>query len=56
MISAAYSFKAPAYFLCLIPLIEAVMLANALRGLGWAGLNTGGYSLLALTAPQIKSR
>src|SRR3989337_3942118 len=35
-------------------MIEAVMLANALRGLGWAGLNTGGYSLLALTAPETR--
>jgi MFS family permease len=45
-------FQGASVFLCLIPLIEAVMLANALRGLGWAGLNTGGYSLLALTAPE----
>jgi MFS family permease len=45
-------FQSASVFLCLIPLIEAVMLANALRGLGWAGLNTGGYSLLALTAPE----
>jgi MFS family permease len=28
------------------------MLANGLRGIGWAGLNTGGYSLLAHTAPE----
>jgi MFS family permease len=28
------------------------MLANGLRGIGWAGVNTGGYSLLALTAPE----
>ena len=45
-------FQGASVFLCLIPMIEAVMLANALRGLGWAGLNTGGYSLLALTAPE----
>ena len=37
--------------LCLVPAVEATMLANGLRGIGWAGLNTGGYSLLALTAP-----
>ncbi|MDP2645079.1 MAG: MFS transporter [Desulfobacterales bacterium] len=37
--------------LCLIPSIGASMLANSLRGIGWAGLNTGGYSLLALSAP-----
>ena len=27
------------------------MFANALRGLGWAGLSAAGYSLLALSAP-----
>jgi MFS family permease len=37
--------------LCLIPAIEATALANALRGVAWAALNTGGYALLALTAP-----
>ena len=30
------------------------MLANGLRGIGWAGLNTGGYSLLARTAPETR--
>jgi MFS family permease len=47
-------FQGASVLLCLIPMIEAVMLANALRGLGWAGLNTGGYSLLASTAPQTR--
>jgi MFS family permease len=37
--------------LCFIPAIEAAALANAARGIGWAALNTGGYSLLAFTAP-----
>jgi len=37
--------------LFLIPVVEVMMLANGLRGIGWAGLNAGGYSLLALTAP-----
>jgi MFS family permease len=37
--------------ICLFPLTQLVMLANGLRGIGWAGLNAGGYSLLALTAP-----
>jgi MFS family permease len=40
-----------AVIFCLIPLAETTMFANALRGLGWAGLNAGGYSLLALSAP-----
>jgi MFS family permease len=30
---------------------EATMFANALRGLGWAGLSAAGYSMLALSAP-----
>lgn len=34
-----------------IPVAETAMLANGLRGMGWAGLNTGGYALLALIAP-----
>jgi MFS family permease len=34
-----------------IPFAEVAMLANALRGIGWAGLNTGGYTLLASIAP-----
>lgn len=40
-----------AVFLCFIPLAEVTMFANALRGIGWAGLSAGGYSLLALSAP-----
>ncbi|HZD40160.1 MAG TPA: MFS transporter [Terriglobales bacterium] len=37
---------------CFIPRVEMTMLANGLRGIGWAGLNTGGYTLLALSAPE----
>jgi MFS family permease len=40
-----------AVIFCLIPFAEATIFANALRGLGWAGLNAGGYSLLAFSAP-----
>jgi MFS family permease len=39
-------------FFCFIPRVEMTMLANGLRGIGWAGLNTGGYTLLALSAPE----
>ena len=39
---------------CFIPLVETAMLANALRGIGWAGLNAGGYALLASNAPEAK--
>jgi len=44
-------FQGATILLCLIAFIPAAMLANGLRGVGWAGLNTGGYSLLAQTAP-----
>src|SRR5262245_27796371 len=47
-------FQAASIFLCFIPFIPAAALANGLRGIGWAGLNTGGYSLLALIAPASK--
>lgn len=53
MISGAL-FQAASVFLCFIPFIPAAALANGLRGVGWAGLNTGGYSLLALIAPESK--
>ncbi|MBI3000640.1 MAG: MFS transporter [Deltaproteobacteria bacterium] len=39
-------FQGASILLCFIPVVEATMLANGLRGIGWAGLNTGGYSLL----------
>ena len=45
-------FQGSSTLLCFIPVIEVTMLANSLRGTGWAGMNTGGYSLLALTAPM----
>jgi MFS family permease len=48
---AGLLFQAASIFLCFIPFIPATALANGLRGIGWAGLNTGGYSLLASTAP-----
>ncbi len=51
---AGLLFQAASIFLCFIPFIPATALANGLRGVGWAGLNTGGYSLLALIAPQSK--
>jgi MFS family permease len=35
----------------LYPLTAISLFANGARGIGWAGLNAGGYSLLALSAP-----
>ena len=37
--------------ICFIPLAGATMAANGLRGIGWSGMNTGGYTLLATAAP-----
>jgi MFS family permease len=37
-----------------IPIVEVAMIANAVRGIGWAALNTGGYTLLALIAPAMR--
>ncbi len=45
-------FQGASIFICFIPFISMAMLANGLRGVGWGGLNTGGYSLLAHTAPE----
>jgi MFS family permease len=43
-----------AVFLCFFPFAEVTMFANALRGIGWAALSAGGYSLLALSAPPAR--
>jgi MFS family permease len=37
--------------LCFIPHAGATMIANGCRGVGWSGMNTGGYTLLATAAP-----
>ncbi|MSP38248.1 MAG: MFS transporter [Deltaproteobacteria bacterium] len=51
---AGLLFQAVSVFPCFIPLIPAAALANGARGVGWAGLNTGGYSLLARIAPAAR--
>ncbi len=45
------SLLSVAVLFCFIPVAEATMFANALRGLGWAAMSAAGYSLLALSAP-----
>jgi MFS family permease len=40
-----------AVLICFMPHAEAILFANALRGLGWAAMSAAGYSLLALSAP-----
>jgi MFS family permease len=37
--------------LMLIPLLTMLFVGNVVRGLGWAGVNTGGYTTLASAAP-----
>ena len=37
--------------ICFIPAAGATMAGNGLRGIGWSGMNTGGYTLLATAAP-----
>ncbi|MFC1816518.1 MFS transporter [Thermodesulfobacteriota bacterium] len=46
--------QAISILLCFIPLTGAMMLANGLRGIGWAGMHAGGYSLLATNAPDAR--
>jgi MFS family permease len=46
--------QALSILLCFTPFVGAVMLANGLRGIGWAGQNTGGYSILASSAPATR--
>jgi MFS family permease len=45
-------FQAVSIFFCFIPFVPFTALANGLRGIGWGGLNTGGYTLLARIAPE----
>ncbi|MBI3062877.1 MAG: MFS transporter, partial [Deltaproteobacteria bacterium] len=44
--------QAASLSLCLIPFAGAAMFANGLRGIGWSGMNTGAYTLLAISAPS----
>jgi len=47
-------FLAVSVLFCFLPLVGATMFANALRGIGWAGMNTGGYTQLATSAPAAR--
>ena len=40
--------------LCLMPLVAMLFLGNVARGIGWAGLNVGGYTVLATAAPAAR--
>jgi MFS family permease len=37
-----------------LPGTAAVAMANGVRGLGWSGMNTGGYTMLAHVAPDLR--
>jgi predicted MFS family arabinose efflux permease len=41
-------------FTLFVPMFVVLALVNAVRGLGWAGLNTGGYVVLARVAPRAR--
>lgn len=43
--------QAATILLCFIPVAGFTMFANGLRGIGWSGMTTGGYTLLAASAP-----
>lgn len=40
--------------ICFLPFVSSMMLANGMRGIGWSGMNTGGYTLLATSAPPAR--
>jgi len=54
VLSCGLLLLSAAVLFCFIPFAEFTMFANALRGIGWAGLSAGGYSLLALSAPPLR--
>ena len=47
-------FLAGSVLFCFLPFVSATILTNGLRGIGWAGLNTGGYTMLATSAPPAR--
>ena len=38
----------------LLPTLALIVLANTVRGLGWAGVNTGSFAMLAMVAPPAR--
>ena len=52
MLAFGLLMLAAGVLLCFLPFITSALLANALRGVGWAGVNAGGYALLARIAPE----
>lgn len=54
VLSIGASLMGASVLLYLFPFTLMLVVANALRGIGWAGLNTGGYSILANSAPDAR--
>ena len=52
MLAFGLMMLAVGVLLCFLPFVACALLANALRGIGWAGVNAGGYALLARIAPE----
>ena len=46
--------QAASISLCFVPFVGATMFANGFRGIGWSGMNTGAYTLLAISAPAAR--
>ena len=46
--------QAASVILCFVPVISTMMIANSCRGVGWASVNSGGYTLLAQSAPAAR--
>jgi len=46
--------QAASISLCFVPFLGPIMFGNGLRGIGWSGMNTGGYTLLAISAPAAR--
>ena len=49
---AGLALLATGTLLFLLPFLVALFIGNFVRGVAWAGLNTGGYTTLATAAPQ----
>ncbi len=48
---AGLAIQAASALVCFLPFIATTALANSFRGVGWASFNSGGYALLAQSAP-----
>ena len=54
VLASGLALLATGTLLCLVPLLAMLFVGNVVRGLGWAGVNTGGYTTLATAAPATR--